>query len=348
MKVIQVSSPTRVDLAGGTLDLWPLYNFIGGAVTVNVAIEIQTEAVLEPKSTSEIELHSEDLNLAKTFSNLQECLQTDDPALRLLQAQLEYWKPRHGFKLTTRSQSPVGGGLGGSSSLTISLLKAFEAWLHPQESHFKTTHQMVHVAHNLEAGVLGTPTGTQDYYPAASGGLNILTYSSDGIRQEILPIQGTQLEQSFLLVYTGKSHHSGINNFEVLSKAVQRDPQVLTALRALGEISIQTAQACRSQLYEQLPGLFRKEYRERVKLAKAFSSPEIDRLHDLTMQAGASAVKICGAGGGGCVLVWVEPPHREKVRAVCEKNGFRVLDAKPVPPLVPSRALRAGEPVRES
>lgn len=336
MNSIVVKSPTRVDLAGGTLDLWPLFLFIGGAVTVNVAIDIYTTAEITPLPDGKIELVSEDLKISKSYSGLEECLRDNDPKLHLLQVQMKYWKPQKGFRLRTQSMSPVGGGLGGSSSLTISLLKAFNIFCGGDRL---DAHQMVRVAHNVEAEVLNTPTGTQDYYPAFKGGINILTYTYNGISQEVLDAQTSELEKHFLLVYTGKAHHSGLNNFEVMKRAIAKDPQVMKALADLRDVAKETAEACRKAQWQLLPGLFKREYQSRVLLAKEFSSPEIEKLAEVSLQAGADAVKICGAGGGGCVLVWVQPSHRERVSVACQNAGFQVLAAKPVKPLVGRQSI---------
>lgn len=330
MSTVIVRSPTRVDLAGGTLDLWPLYNFVGGAITVNVAIDVWTQVSISSQSDTSVEVKSEDLKLEKKYKNLQECLDDQDPALSLLQTQIRFWKPRTGFRLETQSQSPVGGGLGGSSSLTISMLKAFQKWTQAQEL---SVHDLVDLAHNLEAQVLNTPTGTQDYYPAASGGINILNYNAQGISQKILSLRGSQLEKNFLLVYTGKAHHSGLNNFEVMTRAVNKDNITMKALWDLKKVAESTAQVVTEGRWESLPDLFKQEFDARVRLAKAFSSPEIEKLAEVSLRAGAQAVKICGAGGGGCVLVWTQPENREKVSQACQKAGFIVMNAKPVEPL---------------
>lgn len=330
MKKIIVRSPTRVDLAGGTLDLWPLYLFVGGATTINVAIDIYTTAEIEEREDSEIHLFSKDLNLEKKYKNLNECLADSDPRLHLLQVQIKFWQPKKGFSLKTSSESPVGGGLGGSSSLTISLLKAFNQFCSGQ---LNKTQDLVSVAHNVEAEVLNTPTGTQDYYPAASGGLNILKYNYSGIEQKILPIVKTPLEKNFMLVYTGKAHHSGLNNFEVMQRSVAKEEKTIHALKNLKKVSEQMAQICEAGQWQKLPDLFKQELEYRVQLAKAFSSPEIEQLAELTLQGGAEAVKICGAGGGGCVLVWVNEANRQGVADKCQKAGFKILAAKPVSPL---------------
>ena len=327
---IHIKSPTRVDLAGGTLDLWPLYLFVGGASTVNVAIDIYTHAIIESLDDDRVILDSKDLSLVKEYKNLDEALHDPDPRMILLQTQLRYWQPQKGFKLTTQSDSPVGGGLGGSSSLTISLMKAFAQFC---GKNFEDTHHLVHVAHNIEAEILNTPTGTQDYYPAASGGLNILKYDYNGIRQEVLSVEGSPLAQHFLLVYTGKAHHSGLNNFEVMKGSVTKDTKTLQALKDIKNIAERTEKVVRDGRWNALPDLFREEFAARVRLAPAFSCPEIQKLNELSLQNGAQAVKICGAGGGGCVLVWTPESKKEGVAQACQKAGFQVLATHPVNPL---------------
>ncbi len=328
MKTIIVKSPTRVDLAGGTLDLWPLYSFIGPCQTLNVAISIWTEAHLTPRQDSHIEIESLDVNLKCQFADLKELLAATDPKLKLFQILIGYFRPLHGFSLKTKSESPVGGGLGGSSSLMVSLLKAFSQMMNrPWDS----VHQMVHVAHNLEAQILSTPTGTQDYYPAASGGMNILSYSADGINQEVKPVKDTALQEAFLLIYTGRSHHSGLNNFEVLKSAVGQDQRVLSALKDLQKVSGQMVQIIAKKQYSELPELFQREYQARVQLTPAFTSPEIEKLRNISASH-QSVAKICGAGGGGCVLVWA-PERKQKVAEECQKAGFQVMNATLIDPL---------------
>lgn len=331
MKKITVKSPTRVDLAGGTLDLWPLYNFTGGAKTVNLAISLFSTVEITERPDQKIEIISKDLQTQATFDCLEDLFKSSDERFNLFRAQMRFWKPEKGFTLMAESESPVGAGLGGSSSLTISLMKAFSQFL---DRKIPSVHDLVHWAHNIEAEILQTPTGTQDYYPAASGGLNILEYSTKGITQKVLSVEGSDLEKNFILVYTGKAHHSGLNNFEVLTRAVKRDPITIKALHDIKLVADQTANAVLEKKYALLPELFRHEFSARLKLAQAFSSPEIEKLHEVSLQAGAEAVKICGAGGGGCVLVWAQDSKRQNVVEACEKHGFKVMKTKPVAPLI--------------
>lgn len=327
--LVHVKSPTRVDLAGGTLDLWPLYAFIGGATTINVAISVWTECEMLPNKDG-IELQSEDLKKTWSFADRQALQNSSDPQVGFYQALFEAMPALDRVKVRTRSQSPVGGGVGGSSSLLISCLKAGHQFLN---SHLPGPIELTIWAHQIEARMLRTPTGTQDYVPAITGGINLIRYSDRGMTNEVLPVKGTPLETHFLLVNTGRSHHSGLNNFDVLSRTVNRDEVVFQALVKLQEVSEEMAVQIRQGIWSNLPSLFHRELEARLQLTPKFSSPEIEKLHDLSRQEGASSLKICGAGGGGCVMIWVEPKFRERVSHACQSAGFQVLNAAPVDPL---------------
>lgn len=330
MGKIIIKSPTRVDLAGGTLDMWPLYAFIGKAVTVNVAIDVYSEVELTSSADQSIVIESLDLNYKKTFKDIKAVLTTTDSELSFYKPIIEFFQPQMGFTLKTKSQSPVGAGLGGSSSLMISALKAFYQLL---DLKLPSSHDIVHLAHNLEAQMLRTPTGTQDYYPAFSGGLNILNYHPMGIDQKVLKVENSPLKNNFLLVYTGRSHHSGINNFEVLKSAVNKDKETLMTLSQLNDVAKETAEVCEKGQWQEIPRLFNLEYKYRVQLTSAFSSPEIVKLNEISQQQGAQAIKICGAGGGGCVLIWTEESRRSSIITECQKQGFQMLNSRPVDPI---------------
>lgn len=329
---VSVHSPTRVDLAGGTLDLWPLHSFTGGAVTVNIAIDVKTHASLEDTAGS-IVIESDDLRQRREYPTLSALLAEIDPQFHYYRVILRELNPAKGFHLRTRSECPVGAGLGGSSSLTISILKAFEKWSGAKP---EGVDRMVYRAHNLEAEILNTPTGTQDYYPAACGGINVIRYSATGIAHEVLPLAGTPFAERALLVYTGRTHHSGLNNFEVMKSAVGRDSTVMKALFNLRDVSEEMEEAVRTGKWNGLAPLFQREYDARILLTKAFTCPEIEQLAAISKKAGADAIKICGAGGGGCVMVWCPDGARETIAEACRKAGFQIMNARPVAPLSPS------------
>ncbi len=323
---IHKTSATRVDLSGGTLDCWPLHLLVGDCVTINLAISIHTEATLEERSDLQVHIHMRDLKYKKSFVSLKEFLGCADSDLRLVQKHVEYWQPKKGFNLETFSQSPVGGGLGGSSSLSISIIKAFAEW----NKTVLDVHPMVELAHNIEAQVLSKMTGTQDYFPAVNPGLNAIHYTPRGIELEKLPTNADFWNGQLSLVYTGQPHQSGLNNWQVIKASLDGDKPTLKALDDIRAVSWDVYQAVKSENWEALPQLFDREFEARVRLSSSFSSSEIDRLRDVALRSGALAVKICGAGGGGCVLVWSHPDRKQKVENGCREQGFEVLAVKAV------------------
>lgn len=339
MKRITAISPTRVDLAGGTLDLWPLWSFYGPAKTINISINIFTQAELVERSDKRITVSLSDIGWRREFKDLSEALACQEREFSLFQNHIDFWKPSAGFDLTTKSDSPVGGGLGGSSSLSISLIKVFSKWLEEDLNPY----EMVTIAKNLEAKTLNTLTGVQDYYPAIEGGLHILEFTQRGSSWRRLTIPEDIFNAHMLLVYTGKPHQSGINNWQVLKLAVDRDPHTTFVMKGLKEVADEMATAVEKGSWSRLPELLKREFDVRSQLTASFMSPEIERLNRVALPAGAQAVKICGAGGGGCCLVWCPEGFRGKVERACLDSGFQVLSqAKVVAKVDPVRVENHG------
>lgn len=323
--MIEISSPTRFDLAGGTLDMWPIWAMLGGACTINVAINIHTHCTLQPRDDERIIIESPDLNKKWEFNNLEELILSPEPQLSFYKAHIGFWQPEYGFRLKTSSESPVGGGLGGSSSLSVAIFKAFLKWQHNSEM---KVHDLVRSCSNIEAEVLQTPTGTQDYYPAALGGLNIIDYYHEGPHVQVYENHKGKIDSHFFIVYTGKSHNSGINNWQVLKNFIDGDVQTKKALFAIRDVAFMMKDACLNQKWQDMPILFEKEYQARMLLADSFSSPEIEKLKSLSVKYGAKGLKICGAGGGGCVLIWCDPELRQNISDKIKADGFQILETQ--------------------
>lgn len=323
---ISKKSATRVDLSGGTLDCWPLFLLVDGCVTINLAISIFTHVDLEERNDGKLDIHMRDMKYKKTFANLNEALNCHDPELNLVQKQLAYWKPAKGLNLETFSESPHGGGLGGSSSLSISLIKAFSSWLKKDFD----LYQSVTLSANIEAQVLHKMTGTQDYFPALSPGLNAIHYTPAGVRLESMASDAALWDQHLSLVYTGHPHHSGLNNWQVIKAALDGEKATLKALADIRDVSWDMYKTLQDKAWDRLPKLFEREFEARVRLSSSFSSQEIERLRKVALKSGALAVKICGAGGGGCVFLWSAPGKKAQVEDECREHGFEVLNVKAV------------------
>ena len=297
---VLVQSPTRIDFAGGTLDCWPINALMNPVTTINVAIDIYTTCRLSVREDSKIMIHSREMGKTYEFDSLEECLACDQPDFLFFREHINYWKPQHGLNLYAQSDSPMGGGLGGSSSLSISIFKAFCELNEIEMDEYET----VRICSGIEAKILKMPTGTQDYFPPLKGGVNIIDYTFGWPQVQCLDSTDLDINKNISVFFTGKSHHSGINNWQVIKNFVEGDQNTLTALDEIRIVAEATKTAVINKEWDELPLLFKKEFEARMKLADSFSSPEIEKLAEIALNNGGDAINICGAGGGGCVFIW--------------------------------------------
>lgn len=326
---IQTKAPCRVDLAGGTLDIWPLYLFHDHSMTVNLAIDLYATCRLEERRDNRIRITSKDQNRAENFASLRELVAQKRHRLPLAALLVKFFAPPRGINLHLDCQSPAGAGIAGSSTLNIAIcaaLNRFTGLDYPIE-------KLREIAQNVEAQVIRVPTGCQDYYPALYGSANAVHLTPAGIRREPLDVDLDELEQRLTLVYTGAPRNSGINNWEVIKSHINGDRGVFRNLEKIAAIAVAMRQALEAGRWDDVGRLLREEWRHRKKNAPGISTPLIDRLVEAARRKGAIAAKVCGAGGGGCVLLFVERGAKRAVEDELAGLGGRVL---------PFRVARAG------
>src|SRR5882724_8149415 len=107
-KSIIAHASCRVDLAGGTMDLWPLYLFHPGAVTVNFAVNVMTRCRVTRLTERTIRLKSIDTKVEEEFSSLEQLLSTRTFKHPLAAYLVRYFAPEGGFEVETNSESPAG------------------------------------------------------------------------------------------------------------------------------------------------------------------------------------------------------------------------------------------------
>ncbi len=324
---ITAKAPCRVDLAGGTLDIWPLYLFHKNAVTVNFAVDRYTSCTLETAPGSAITLRSRDLQGEEQFASLAELQASAKPRLPLLAYVLRFFAPQTGLRLETHSEAPAGAGISGSSSLIITLCSAFNRLVNARYN----IEKIREIAQNIEAQIIHVPTGCQDYYPAMYGGVSAIELGPAGIRRVALPVDLEDVNERTVLAYTGEPRNSGINNWEVTKAHIEGDRKVFRNFEQISAIANGMRQALERADWDEAGRLLREEWSHRRKNAPGISTPLIDTLVQATRRAGAKGAKVCGAGGGGCVFFLVDRGARERVAKVIEDNGATVLPVRVAP-----------------
>lgn len=315
--------PLRADLAGGTLDLWPLYLFHPGARTVNVAISIYAECEVQTTNDSAIDVTLTDASIHRRYSSLDELLA--DEGMALIGKTLEYFN-LGGLQIVTRTEAPRGSGLGGSSALAVALVRSFSALAGaPVDGD-----DLIALVRDIETRLLGVPAGVQDYYPPVYGGLAALHLDPGRIVRHPLTIPLADLERHFVLHYSGVAHFSGTNNWEMYKRQVERDPRVNDGLSEIAAIANRMEKALEAQDLEAAGQALGAEWAARKKLVDGISTPEVDRVIELGIAAGAWGGKVCGAGGGGCIVFLAPPDRREAVVQALANAPGRVLPVGPV------------------
>ncbi|HEV7395785.1 MAG TPA: hypothetical protein VGN86_04680 [Pyrinomonadaceae bacterium] len=323
--IIESSAPTRVDLAGGTIDIWPLYLFHPGATTVNFALSLSGHCRIETRDDDKIILESRDRNVSfeSSLSAIEDLIH--DERLELISKLVHFFKPTTGFHLTAYSEVPAGAGLAGSSALNIACVGALNRLVGNRYA----PHKFVTLAANVETTVIKVPAGFQDYYPALYGGVSCIHFRTDGIEREELEINVAQLEERVTICYTGEPRLSGINNWEVFKRHIDGDPGLFQMFEGIRDSGRRMRELLLADDWEGVADSMRRAHPNRKQLAPNITTPQMDMLIEKALASGAKAAKVCGAGGGGCMAFLCAKGRKAEVeKALAEEEGVEVLDWK--------------------
>jgi D-glycero-alpha-D-manno-heptose-7-phosphate kinase len=316
---IVTSAPTRIDLAGGTIDIWPLYLFHPGAQTLNAAISLRARARLATRSDDLIVIRSEDTSTTVEAARWQD-LRTE-PRLRLLSLLVHYFEG-HGITLTTSSESPAGAGIAGSSALNVAVCAALADW---RRIHYEPE-ALLQIAMNIEAQAINVPTGLQDYRPALYGGIAALELEVDGVRRIPLDVDLKELQRRIVLCYTGEPRNSGTNNWEITKRHIDGDRHIFDCFERIRDTAAAMREALTRHNWDAVGAAIADEWQNRKRLAPGVTTPSIEQLIARAMNAGATAAKVCGAGGGGCLFCFGPPERRAEIAEALASGGARILD----------------------
>jgi len=313
------SAPTRIDLAGGTIDIWPLYLFHDGATTLNAAISLRAHAELESRSDGRVGLRSIDTDRTVTAAHWSAL--DGDGDLSLLALLARHYRLENAT-LTTRGESPAGAGIAGSSALTIAVCSALARGTGAPAS----PEALLQAAMNVECQAIRVPTGVQDYRPAVYGGIAAIELRVDGIKRVGLDVDPSELERRIVLAYTGAPRHSGTNNWDITKRHIDGDRHVFDCFERIRDTAAAMRTALQRADWDEVGRQIAIEWDNRKRLAPGVTTATIDDLIARAKAAGATAAKVCGAGGGGCVFCYGPPAARIAIAEALAAGGARLLD----------------------
>lgn len=323
------SGSVRVDLLGGTLDLEPINLIIPNTVTLNLATSLKAEVHIEEFEQGKVQIHSLDYNTTEVYESedftAEKLLGTHFGHFSFVCQVLNYFNLNSGVKINLKSGSPPGAGLGGSSSMGITLYSAICKYLD-----LKVDRQTgINVVRGIEGRMLDSgPAGYQDYYPAIYGGVLALIPTPGKIEVDQLYSEGLKefLEESITLVYSRQTRLSGINNWEVYKGFFDKNELIRKGLSEIASLSQKAYEAIKDESFTELSELISKEGAIRKELFPGIVSEKMNMVYNKVVEKVPTAgIKVCGAGGGGCFLIIHPKDARGLVEQVISENEMDVL-----------------------
>ncbi len=321
--LIRSRAPLRLGLAGGGTDVSPYCDQFGGAV-LNATVDFYAYTTLEPIDTG-IEFVSVDLGASAAYPLQPEI--AFDGNLDLFKAVYNHVVRRFnggrpfGVRISTRVDVPAGSGLGSSSTLVVSMVAAYAEYLNVALSDYELA-STAWVIERREAHLQG---GKQDQYAAAFGGFNFIEF---GANEHVLvnPLRVkewlvSELEASLLLFFTGKSRSSAAIIDEQVKNVRESNEGALRATHHIKEEANRMKECLLRGNLTQMHEVLRGSWESKKRMAQNISNPHIDSLYEKALEEGAHCAKISGAGGGGFMMLLIDPTRKDKVRRKLEETA---------------------------
>jgi D-glycero-alpha-D-manno-heptose-7-phosphate kinase len=324
VELFRVVAPNRVDIAGGTLDIYPLYLLLGGALTVNAAVAVRSVVEARPFPRRAARLHSGNFGVT-----------ADAPdshgfplggKLGLLSRALRYYPPVRGVEIRVRNEAPLGSGIGASSALLVALMLA-AARLTGTPARWE---ESARAAMEIEAAHLGSLTGRQDHIAALRGGIQGIRFLPGRLEAARLPSSGAagrMLSAHGFLAYTGIAHRSSDVNWRMIRGAIDGDRAVLRKFRGIAAAAGDAWDAVRTADAAGTAKAMTAEWGIRRTLAPGVSPPVVDALlAGRKFRRIVAGAKLCGAGGGGMLFGLLrDPGERAPLSALMAGAGMTVV-----------------------
>ncbi len=327
MKKVRSRAPLRLGLAGGGTDLSPYCDEHMGYV-LNATIDRYAYCTISTQEDKQVTFTASDRNSSENLS-IDEYPFVLEGDLMLLKASYnKIITDYHNgvplpLKITTFCDSPVGSGLGTSSSLVVSVIKAFEEYL----STGFDDYQIARLAFDIERIDCKLDGGRQDQYSATFGGFNFIEFSSKE-RVLVNPLRvrnwiRCELESSILLHYTGKSRSSAAVISDQVKSFTDKKSSSLKNMHQIKESAILLKEAILRGDFDSFIDIMRAAWEAKKNSSKSVSNPLINDYIDRATEAGALAAKVSGAGGGGFIMYFVPPEHRNNViKVISDSNSW--------------------------
>jgi D-glycero-alpha-D-manno-heptose-7-phosphate kinase len=320
---VRSTAPLRISFVGGGTDFPHYYERHGGAV-LSATIDRHAYVTVTPRDDREVRMRSLDLGHLVEY-HLDEG-PTFDGVMDLAKAAILRMGVERGLEMEIRSDAPPGSGLGGSSALVTAVVGALAALLDAA----LTAEEVARLSYAIEREDLGIAGGWQDQYAAAFGGFNLIEFSETGVSVAPLRCAGEELERlraHLLLCYTGAVRTDlGLIDTQIRLYHEGRE-ETLVGMKHLHEMAYEMRDALEAGDLDALGALLHQAYENKKRMNPHIADgTPIEALFEVAREAGAAGGKICGAGGGGYLLLACSPERQPQVRTALEAHGGAFAD----------------------
>jgi D-glycero-alpha-D-manno-heptose-7-phosphate kinase len=308
--VIVTQTPLRVSFAGGGTDLASYYERHEGYV-VSAAIDKFAYVIVKERFDDEIYLNYMRKEITSDVGSIQH---------ELIREAMRVAGVDGGVEVTLLSDIPSeGSGLGSSSSFTVGLLNAFYMYGGEQV----TPERLAREACEIEIERLGKPIGKQDQYIAAYGGLRSTRFCKDGAVEtrpvRLAPLQVRELGNRLHLFYTGRTRKADA----ILTEQKSQTRNLTAELDGIKALAVELEAALEAGELDRLGEVLHANWELKRRLASGISDDGIEEMYARAREHGALGGKICGAGGGGFLMVYCPPEGQ--TRLAQGMSGYRAL-----------------------
>jgi D-glycero-alpha-D-manno-heptose-7-phosphate kinase len=322
---VTVRAPARIDLAGGTADIWPICLLEKDAVTVNLAIDRYATATVKLRDDGRFFLVATDREIRSMHVSRESLAQ--ETKLPLHREVALAFGGERGMEVRTRSGVPAGSGLGGSSTLFVAATKAACIATGAE----LTVREFLRVVTDMEARIIAVPTGSQDYVAAMYGGLSVIRFPPGGPSRRAAEADVDAIAARIVLAWTGLPHDSATNNWAITKAYLDGDRAVRKHMAAISSAARDLEAALDAGDLDAAATAIDAEWAARKRLAPGVTTPAIESIGREARKAGARAMKVCGAGGGGCMFLWCGEDARPAVAKAVVAAGGELLKFEPAP-----------------
>ena len=327
--MIRSRAPLRVGIAGGGTDLSPYCDTYGGAI-LNASINLYAYTFLEKTSSGRVEFIALDLEKNESFGSGDKMALNSGLLLhRGVHKRIvdEFYGGKHlPVRCTTYSDAPLGSGLGSSSTMVVSLIKAYQEYLSLPLGDY----DIAHLAYEIERNDCGLAGGKQDQYAATFGGFNFIEFFS-GERVIVNPLRIkdsvlNELSNSLVLYFTGTSRQSARIIRDQIQTVGSSSGEALNAMHDLKRLSFEMKECLLRGNIKGMASALDEGWQAKKRTSASVSNDDIDSVERLARASGATAMKISGAGGGGFIMMFVDPKNKYHLMHCLAKEAGHVLN----------------------